>query len=37
MYAITSTANKYGKYVEPFLCYQSEFYLRCYLRIREGK
>jgi tRNA (guanine26-N2/guanine27-N2)-dimethyltransferase len=37
MQTINTTANRYGKYVEPYLCYQSEFYLRCFVRVRDGK
>lgn len=34
---LNTTANKYGKYITPLLSYQSEFYVRVFVRVRIGK
>ena len=37
LYSISSIANKYSKYIVPYISYQSEYYLRVFVRVFTSK
>ncbi|EGR29576.1 TRM1 tRNA methyltransferase 1, putative [Ichthyophthirius multifiliis] len=37
LYTLNNTANKYSKHIVPLICYLSEFYVRCFILVKNGK